>query len=108
MRDLRDQFFKLLGIVAINDDIFPRDFYLPVFFESLKFSCDEFFARCIDICMRDYQENVAGIEVLKKLADNFNSDSLLNVHTIIKSFNDEERGINFIASNGHLDIGNDC
>jgi len=46
----------------------------------------------------DYQKNVPGIKVLKKLADNFNSDRLLKVHAVILGLNDEERGINIITS----------
>ena len=98
MRDLGDQFFKLFGIVAIDDDIFPWDFYLSIFFVSGKLSCNEIIARFFNICMRNYEEYVPGIEVLKKLADNFNSDSLLKVHAVILGLNDEERGINIIAS----------
>ena len=98
MRDLGDQFFKLFGIVAIDDDIFPWDFYLPVLFVSGKLSCDEIIAGLFNIGMRDNQEHVPGIEVLEKLADNFNSDSLLKVHAVILGLNDEERGINIIAS----------
>ena len=98
MRDLGDQFFKLFGIVAIDDHIFPWDFYLPVLFVSGKLSSDEIIAGLFNIGMRDNQENVPGIEVLEKLADNFNSDSLLKVHAVILGLNDEERGINIIAS----------
>ena len=90
MRDLRDKFFKLFGIVAVDYNIFPWDFYLPVLFVSGKFSCDEIICRCFYICVRDYQEHVPGIKVLKKLADNFNSDSLLKVHAVILGLNDEE------------------
>jgi hypothetical protein len=108
MRDLGYQFFKLFRIVAIDDHIFPWDFYLPILFVSGKLSCDEIITRFFNICMGDYQENVPGIEVPEKLADNFNSDSLLKVHAVILGLNDEERGINIVASNGHFDIGNDC
>jgi hypothetical protein len=108
MRDLGYQFFKLFRIVAIDDHIFPWDFYLPILFVSGKLSCDEIITRFFNICMGDYQENVPGIKVPEKLADNFNSDSLLKVHAVILGLNDEERGINIVASNGHFDIGNDC
>jgi hypothetical protein len=99
MRDLRDKFFKLFGIVAVDYNIFPWDFNLPVLFISGKFSCDKIICRFFYISVRDYQEHVPGIKVLKKLADNFNSDSLLKVHAVILGLYDEERGINYIASN---------
>lgn len=90
MRDLRDKFFKLFGIVAVYYNIFPWYIYLPVLFVSGKFSGDEIICRFFYVCMRDYQEHVPGIKVLKKLADNFNSDSLLKIHAVILGLNDKE------------------
>jgi hypothetical protein len=87
--DFRDQLSKVFGIVGIDNDIFSWDFYLPVFFVSGNFSCDEFITRLFDICVRDYQKYAPGIKVLKKLANNFNCDSLLKVHSVILSFYDE-------------------
>ena len=106
MRDLREQFLKLFGIVAVNDDILPRNVYLPPFFVSGKFPCDEIIARLFYIGVRDYEEYVPRVEVLEKFADSFNCDRLLKVHAIVLSLNDDERGINLVAPNGDLYIGN--
>ena len=67
MRNLRDQIFKLFGIVAVDYYIFPWDFNLPVFFVCGKFSFNKIIARFFDICVRDYQKYVPGIKVLKNL-----------------------------------------
>ena len=37
MRDLREQFFKLFGIVAVDDEVLPRNVYLPPFFKRQVF-----------------------------------------------------------------------
>ena len=92
MRDLRDQFFEMIGIVSEDNYIFLWDFYVPIFFISGKFCCYEFFGWIIvfAVCMGDDQEYMLGIEVPKKCADNSNRDCLNNVHAIVSSPNNEE------------------
>ena len=110
MRNLRDQFFEVIGIVSEDNYIFLRDFNVPIFLISGKFCCYELFGWIIvfAVCMGDDQEYVLGIEVPKKCADNSNRYCLNNVHAIVSSPDNEEWGINIIASNFLLDIFNDC